>query len=289
MARLRDRLPENVPGDLFVDASCIDCDTCRVIAPSLFGSLAERSYVQRQPASPEEEQRALMALVSCPTHSIGTLSKKDPAAALAALPEPIADGVYYCGFASADSFGASSYLVVRPGGNLLVDSPRAARPLFARLEALGGVATLFLTHRDDVADHAQFRRRFGCRRVLHRADVTADTAEVEQPLDGQAPIALAPGLTAIPVPGHTRGSTALLVDDTFLFTGDHLWGSGRGDLAASRAVCWYSWAEQVRSLERLLDFRFTWVLPGHGRRHHAESPSAMRGDLERLLSALRSR
>src|ERR1043165_5829513 len=28
MASLQQRLPENVPGDFFVDSTCIDCDTC---------------------------------------------------------------------------------------------------------------------------------------------------------------------------------------------------------------------------------------------------------------------
>jgi glyoxylase-like metal-dependent hydrolase (beta-lactamase superfamily II) len=73
-----------------------------------------------------------------------------------------------------------------------------------------------------------------------------------------------------------------------LFTGDHLWFSpSRGGLAASRSVCWYSWSEQVRSVERLLDFRFEWVLPGHGRRYRAASAAAMRAELERALKAMR--
>jgi glyoxylase-like metal-dependent hydrolase (beta-lactamase superfamily II) len=42
----------------------------------------------------------------------------------------------------------------------------------------------------------------------------------------------------------------------------------------------------VRSLERLLDFRFEWVLPGHGGRFRASSPAAMRAELERLLQRL---
>jgi glyoxylase-like metal-dependent hydrolase (beta-lactamase superfamily II) len=58
-------------------------------------------------------------------------------------------------------------------------------------------------------------------------------------------------------------------------------------LVASRSVCWYSWPEQVRSLERLLDFRFEWVLPGHGGRYRAPSPAAMRAELERLLKRIR--
>ena len=37
MANLEKRLPENVPGDFFVDSTCIDCDACRQIAPAVFG------------------------------------------------------------------------------------------------------------------------------------------------------------------------------------------------------------------------------------------------------------
>jgi hypothetical protein len=37
--------------------------------------------------------------------------------------------VYYCGWASRRSFGASSYLIVRPAGSVLIDSPRFNAPL----------------------------------------------------------------------------------------------------------------------------------------------------------------
>ena len=33
MASLAKLLPENVPGEFFVDSTCIDCDTCRQLAP----------------------------------------------------------------------------------------------------------------------------------------------------------------------------------------------------------------------------------------------------------------
>jgi len=36
MANLEKRLPENAPGDFFVDSTCIDCDACRQIAPAVF-------------------------------------------------------------------------------------------------------------------------------------------------------------------------------------------------------------------------------------------------------------
>ena len=98
-----------------------------------------------------------MALVACPTASIGTVSKTDASAGVRAFPETIDENVSFCGFTAESSFGAWSYFVERPAGNVLVDSPRAAGPLLKALEERGGVATLFLTHRDDVADHAALR------------------------------------------------------------------------------------------------------------------------------------
>jgi glyoxylase-like metal-dependent hydrolase (beta-lactamase superfamily II)/ferredoxin len=291
VARLERRLPENAPGEFYVDSSCIDCATCRIVAPAVFGSLdRDLAYVHRQPQADAETTRALMALVACPTASIGTVHRLDATHAVAAFPERLDDDVYYCGYAAESSFGASSYLVARPSGNVLVDSPRAAGPLLRRLTELGGVATLFLTHRDDVADHARFRRRFGCERVLHADDVTSTTADVERKLEGREPVPLAGDLLAIPVPGHTRGSAVLLYRNRFLFTGDHLMGTEDGRrLHASRGVCWYSWPEQVRSMERLLDFEFEWVLPGHGGRFRADSAAAMRREVERVLARMRRR
>jgi glyoxylase-like metal-dependent hydrolase (beta-lactamase superfamily II) len=112
---------------------------------------------------------------------------------------------------------------------------------------------------------------------------------VERKLEGEEPQRLADDLLAIPVPGHTAGSTALLYRERFLFTGDHLMGSEDGAaLEAGRDVCWYSWPQQIRSMERLLEHRFEWVLPGHGGRYRASSPAAMRKELERLLAQMRS-
>ena len=278
------RLAENVAGDFYVDETCIDCDTCRRIEPAVFTEGASFSYVGRQPASEDERARSMMALVACPTGSIGTLSRADARPAIAAFPEPVAENVSFCGFTSPDSFGAWSWFVERPEGNLLVDSPRAANPLLAALERRGGVARLFLTHRDDVADHAALAKRFGCERILHERDVTAATRSVERKLEGDDPVTLAEDLVAIPTPGHTRGHAVLLYREKFLFTGDHLaWSPRRRGLTAFRDACWYSWTEQIRSMERLLDFRFEWVLPGHGWRYHAESSEAMRTELERCV------
>ena len=289
MATLARKLPENAPGEFFVDRTCIDCDTCRRIAPSVFEQGDGHSFVQAQPADDGDRRRALMALVACPTASIGTASRTDATPGVAAFPESVDENVSYCGFTAESSFGAWSYLVERPEGNVLVDSPRAAGPLLNALAGRGGVRTLFLTHRDDVADHEAFRKRFGCERVLHEGDVTAGTQNVERRLAGRDPVRLADDLLAIPTPGHTRGHAALLYQERYLFTGDHLaWSRRRQALVAFRDACWYSWDEQVRSMELLLDHRFEWVLPGHGGWHRAASAAEMRREVERCVAWMRS-
>jgi glyoxylase-like metal-dependent hydrolase (beta-lactamase superfamily II)/ferredoxin len=267
MANLNRAYSENVSGEFFVDETCIDCDLCRQIAPTVYKDAGDHSVVYRQPQSGPEAHRAAMALVACPTGSIGTRSKFDSRAAAAAYPEIIDENVYFCGFASPNSYGAASYLIRRPEGNILVDSPRFARTLVERITGLGGISLMFFSHRDDVADHEKFHKHFGCTRMIHRAD--ARGIETEELMDGNEPIHLDKDLVAIPVPGHTRGHVVLLYKEKFLFTGDHLaWSDNRGGLIAFRDVAWYSWPEQTKSMKRLLDFRFEWVLPGHGRRAH---------------------
>ena len=173
MAKLAQRLPENVEGDFYVDSTCIDCDACRQLAPTVFRDHGEQSSVYHQPANDEEVRRSLMALVACPTASIGATARYDKRIGIEAFPQRIADGVYFCGYTSEHSFGAWSYLVVRPmerGGNVLVDSPRYASHLVKRIEALGGLTHIFLSHRDDIADHARYAARFKAARIMHTDD-----------------------------------------------------------------------------------------------------------------------
>jgi glyoxylase-like metal-dependent hydrolase (beta-lactamase superfamily II)/ferredoxin len=291
MAQVSRRLPQNVEGDFFVDDTCIDCDACRQIAPEVFRDHGDQSSVGRQPATAEETERALMALVACPTASIGTRSHRNARQGVRAFPTRIVDNVFFCGFTAEASFGAWSYVIVRPaaeGGNVLVDSPRFAGPLVKRLEAMGGISLMFLSHRDDIAEHARFAAHFGCPRVMHEGD-GASRLGIEQVTEGLDAVPLCADLLAIPTPGHTRGHQVLLYRNQVLFTGDHLaWSPTRDTLTAFRDVCWYSWATQTESMRRLLAYRFEWVLPGHGRIHHAPA-GLMHEHLTRCVEWMRQR
>ncbi|MDQ6800735.1 MAG: MBL fold metallo-hydrolase [Acidobacteriota bacterium] len=287
MARVALRIAENVVGDFFVDSTCIDCDACRLIAPATFHDIGNQSAVHRQPATDEELLAAQRALISCPTASIGDVAKRDMRAAVGSLPEPITEDVYRCGYTAESSFGAISYYL--RDAKTLVDSPRFANPLVRNIELLGGARRLLLTHQDDVADHDKFHDRFGCQRVLHRDDIRSRTASVEVQPEGLDPLRIGEDLLMIPTPGHTKGHSVFLYREKFLFTGDHLaWDPDDEMLIAFRNACWYSWSEQTKSMERLLDYKFEWVLPGHGRPINLPADQMHRA-LERCVAWMRSR
>jgi glyoxylase-like metal-dependent hydrolase (beta-lactamase superfamily II)/ferredoxin len=268
MANPKKRVPENVPGDFFVDSTCIDCDACRQIAPSVFGEAADTSFVKAQPVSGTDRRQAVQALLSCPTGSIGCLSDDDPKAIMTDFPLLLEEPVYYCGFNSPKSYGGNSYFIRHDEGNWLIDSPKFVAPLVRQLEALGGVAHIFLTHRDDVADAERYAEHFGGRRIIHQDELSSQPG-AEVVLRGEGPWEQAPGFLAIPTPGHTKGHCVLLYQDCFLFTGDHLaWDRDAGRLTAHKDYCWYSWPQQAESMSRLASYRFGWVLPGHGQRVH---------------------
>ena len=271
MASITKRLTTNVDGDFFVDSSCIDCGTCRWMAPGVFNQQAGHSRVHEQPQNETQVLASLRALVACPVASIGTIHGHNVASVAAGFPTQIAANVYHCGYHHRDSFGAASYLIVRPQGNVLVDSPRFAAPLVKRIEQLGGVKLMFLTHCDDVADHEQFATRFGCERILHADDVRTSTRGVEIQPTGTAAYRIADDLVMIPVPGHTRGSSCLLYDNRFLFTGDHLaWSMAMARVYAFRGACWFDWPTQIESMARLAEYNFAHILPGHGAPCHFE-------------------
>lgn len=168
MARSDRSHPDNVEGPWFVDDRCSRCDSARHWAPDLIGTDGHgRSFVARQPVNETEEAAMWRAAAACPTLSIGNREARRPARA--PFPHQLTPGVYALGHNAPASFGAHSYLAARPDGNLMFDSPRFTRPLAEAVDALGGVAHVLLSHRDDVAD----ADRYGARVWIHEADADA--------------------------------------------------------------------------------------------------------------------
>ncbi|XP_020113125.1 uncharacterized protein LOC109727412 isoform X2 [Ananas comosus] len=257
-AASRRRRPQNADGEFFVDHRCIDCDTCRWMAPEVFARVDGKSAVTKQPSSEDEMIKALQ-------------------------------GVYHCGYHSEKSYGATSYLITHPEGNILVDCPRYKEKLVRNIEMLGGARYMFLTHKDDVGDHEKWSKRLKCERILHSGDVEASTADVEMKLHGEGPWSIGNDFELVHTPGHTKGSVCLYYKPLkVLFTGDHLAKSEESDdLVIFPIYNRHSVSLQLDSVKKLINLNFEWILPGHGRRirfkDNQEKNSALEACLDKQL------
>lgn len=264
MADYLKKVIENVDGEFYVDTTCIDCGTCRHLAPAVYHPADNYSYVAKQPETEKEMQRSLMALLACPTGSIGTVEPQPELKAVRKeLPLQLTEDVWYLGFTSSKSYGASSYFLKHPQGNWLVDSPKYLPVLVEFIETQGGIDTIFLTHRDDVAEAHQYAVKFGAKRVIHKADLKAQP-EAEIVLEGEEAIDFQEGFKIIPVPGHSPGSCCLLVDEKYLFSGDHCWWNPKKQQLGTPTYIYWDKEKMAASHEKLMTYPFDWVFPGHG-------------------------
>jgi glyoxylase-like metal-dependent hydrolase (beta-lactamase superfamily II) len=271
----------------FVDATCINQRHLPATAPTSFAKVGEYSAVVNQPQGDEELHQAYQAYWPARS-SIGTERSDKPRLheAMASFPLHLAQDVYYCGFNSERSFGGNSYFIRHPDGNWLIDSPRYVRQLVRAFEEQGGLRYIFLTHEDDVADSPLYAKHFGATRIIHQADAAA-APDAERIVEGDEPIVVSEQFRIIPVPGHTKGSMALLYDERFLFSGDHLWWDrDLPGLGSPERLAWNT-PRLMKSVARLLDYRFEWVLPGHGD-HICVPATEMTAQIGQLLERRRT-
>lgn len=253
-----------------VDERCTNCDVARQLAPELIDEVDGRSMIIRQPRNAAEEKALHAAAHACHTRSIhpprGLDSTLDP------FPMPLDDHVYLCGHNSRRTAGANSYLLCRPSANLMIDTPRWSEPLAARYETLGPITDVLLTHRDHAAHGRRYADHFGARLWIHEGDLDA-APDADEILRGIDPVEIVDGVTAHPLPGHTKGSVLYLADDTYCFSGDSFyWSRTTGDIEVVDSVTWYSITELAASLQRTAPrLRFEWLLPGHGDRRRLDA------------------
>jgi glyoxylase-like metal-dependent hydrolase (beta-lactamase superfamily II) len=272
----------------YVDGRCMNCDTARQLAPGLIGEVDGRSALLRGPRDEAEVETLHAAAYACPTRSIRSASRPlDPA--LDPFPMRLDEGVYLCGHNSQHTAGANSYLLTRPGGDLMmIDTPRWHDALAARFEKLGPVTDVLLTHRDHAAHGRRYADRFGARLWIHEGDLDA-APDADQVLHGVDPVEVSAGVIAHPLPGHTEGSVLYVADERYCFSGDSFyWSRTTADIEVADSVTWYSIEELAASLTRSIHrLRFEWLLPGHGDRHHLPNKE-MTARLQNLAQRIRS-
>lgn len=287
MADIKKKVPASIPGDFFVDTTCINCDTCRQLCPSVFDDDGDYSFVLKQPQKEQERRSATRALLACPTGSIGNKGENQATEVMEDFPLLIEDSVYYTGFNSPLSFGGNSFFIKEREGNWLIDSPKFNNHLINWFEQQGGIKYIFLTHEDDVAEAEKYADHFLAKRIIHKHSLEAEP-DSEIVIEDFSSLEFLTDIRIIPTPGHTKGHMVLIYKDKFLFSGDHLYVSRKtGELAAHRKHCWYSWKEQTNSMKKLMDYQFEWILAGHGDRGRFEK-DAVKKQLEKLIENMAS-
>jgi glyoxylase-like metal-dependent hydrolase (beta-lactamase superfamily II) len=192
----------------------------------------------------------------------------------------------------------SAYLVETDGGLTLVDTglSYAAQTIQSRLAALGrdDLCLIYITHAhiDHYGAAAELRRATGALIAIHAGDAEAlaagDTrlgnvrdwgwSEMPLPLveelirveptepdiiveDGQHLTHCGLDATVVHTPGHTAGSSTLLVEGKYAFAGDLL--STTGGLHAQSSYA-QDWSQIAPSVEKLRSLEPELVFPGHG-------------------------
>ncbi len=195
---------------------------------------------------------------------------------------------------------ARAYLIESRAGLVLVDAglPGSERAVLRRMRALGrsDLQLIFITHAhlDHYGSAAALRRLTGAPIAVHRADADA-LARGETPLgtvrgrgwlvgalftlfepvlrpeptpadllleDGDDLRAYGLDATVLHTPGHTPGSSCLIVEGRLAFAGDLLLTTGA---LHSQRLFAADWSLIPRSVARLQALRPEWVYPGHGR------------------------
>jgi hydroxyacylglutathione hydrolase len=196
---------------------------------------------------------------------------------------------------------SQAYLLETDAGLVLVDagSPHQERIILRHLRALnsGNLRLIFITHAhlDHYGSAAALRRLTGAPVAIHRADVEAlaqgetrigstrgigkfmsvllPLVELCFPPEPVTPDLLLEdedrlddfGLEArvIHTPGHTLGSSCLIVEERLGFVGDLLTNNGRPSLQRLFAE---DWSLLRQSYARLQGIELEMAYPGHGRR-----------------------
>ncbi len=176
--------------------------------------------------------------------------------------------VYACGFPSAETYEAQAHFILSPHGNILIEAPEFVPRLATELEFFGGVQYVFLTHRDDVGDTCRFKERFQSQVIMHREEQEYVDCGVD--ITFSEDYRLTDEVTLIATPGHSPGSSCLLfhAHGGVLFCGDHLMGNNHGLVRPVRFEWTWDWARQLESARRLLDYRFSFVVPSHASLEH---------------------
>ena len=156
-----------------------------------------------------------------------------------------------------ETLGGTAYLILEQdeqgqAANILVDSPAFNEVNQAFIESLGGIRTLFITHRGGMAEVKLFQSAFNARVLIQEQeayllpDVNPETFHRERTLSATSRV--------LWNAGHSPGSSSLYHSQYggVLFTGRHLLPTRGGAPSPLRLSKTFHWPRQLRHAKQLL-------------------------------------
>lgn len=146
--------------------------------------------------------------------------------------------------------GCLSYMIISKGEALVIDPIRHIQPYHLFAEKKDATITHIIDthlHADHISGGRRLREETGATYWLPPGDaeeVSFPFAELTEDTHSSSFNMLGLSIQVLHSPGHTKGSTSLLIDDMYFFTGDILFieSIGRPDLAGKAG----DWAEDLR-------------------------------------------
>ena len=165
-----------------------------------------------------------------------------------------------------DTLGGTAYLIVENEGNILIDCPAWDEANQKFLQDLGGVRSLFITHRGGIGKAQEIQETFNCQIFIQEQEayllpgLKVATFQYEFTLSSLS--------QAIWTPGHSPGSSCVYYSSEggILFSGRHLLPNQLSEPMPLRTAKTFHWLRQIKSVELLRD-RFTpetlnYICPG---------------------------
>ena len=166
-----------------------------------------------------------------------------------------------------ETLGGTSYLLIHPQGNILIDCPpwQELNQLFC--EEKGGVKYLFLTNRDAISKHIrQIQQDLNCDLIIQEQE--AYLLPNLQPITFQQDYQVYDNCHLLWTCGYSPGSSCLYYREFggVLFSGRHLLPISPSEILSLRLKKTFHWQRQLKSVE-LLKAHFNsdnlqYILPG---------------------------
>lgn len=166
-----------------------------------------------------------------------------------------------------DTLGGTSYLLIHPEGNILIDCPLWNE--FNQQFCLdkGGVKYLFLTNRDGISKHIHhITKELNCDLIIQEQE--AYLLPHQNPIIFEQNYEIYPDCQLIWTSGYSPGSSCLYYDNSggILFSGRHLLPIGNNQVTALKLKKTFHYPRQLRNV-KLLCHRFSkdslnYICPG---------------------------